>query len=204
MGPGAGWSVLAAGKSRETEPSDGIDSVGGRHWSDCWRNGKRNEKPRSWLSAFAFGRRETRRTQPSKLRIFSSDVPRKMSRCDGRCCKKFAIRQSPEQVAWNAIAASQGKMAEWSDGSKTRPEPDAEQMNQMLVPLDEKTEPGYWLYTCKNWGKKSGLCKIYETRPEMCRGYGVSYPCNHHGCTMTEALRGKPSEMKKVNASSRC
>lgn len=37
-------------------------------------------------------------------------------------------------------------------------------------------------FTCKHWDEETMLCGIYETRPNMCRGYPYGGECEH-GCS---------------------
>jgi Fe-S-cluster containining protein len=37
------------------------------------------------------------------------------------------------------------------------------------------------LFTCRHWDEQTRLCRVYERRPEMCRGYPYERPCEH-GC----------------------
>ena len=45
-------------------------------------------------------------------------------------------------------------------------------------------------HTCKNL-LPSGLCAIYDTRPKMCRAYGVVSPCEYKGCTFNSVCSVK-------------
>lgn len=44
----------------------------------------------------------------------------------------------------------------------------------------EKGPDTLW-YRCRNWDEETRLCRIYESRPEMCRDYPYHRGC-HNGC----------------------
>jgi len=76
---------------------------------------------------------------------------------------------------------------------------DGPQIRDMLVPLTpkearerherfsgKKVAAFSWKhrghhFTCKNWDEETRLCKVYETRPQMCRDYPYGQECQH-GC----------------------
>jgi len=70
----------------------------------------------------------------------------------------------------------------------------------MVIPLgrDLWGDRDRWWYSCRHL-TEAGDCAIYETRPEMCRGYPydrevegggiVAGRCANHGCTAPHATR---------------
>jgi Fe-S-cluster containining protein len=42
------------------------------------------------------------------------------------------------------------------------------------------------LYRCKHWNETTGLCGIYEDRPDMCRDYPYRGACIHCGGSASE------------------
>lgn len=111
--------------------------------------------------------------------------------CDGRCCALFTYTIPLEQVADRYAA-----------GESSHPEHDL-QLLELLYPLtyDEALERGvkYGItglfgeglgignppengyYSCRAWDEETRLCAIYDTRPQMCRGYPYGRGCQH-GC----------------------
>lgn len=123
-------------------------------------------------------------------------MSRSKSTCPGYCCAAFN---------WPRTIRSAKKHAkEVLDG---------EQIANMLIPLTPKQareryekfagrkvprgifawkDRGHH-FTCKNWDEDSRLCKIYETRPQMCKGYPYGQVCQH-GCGFKGgAPLGKPA-----------
>lgn len=111
-------------------------------------------------------------------------MSRPESACPGYCCASFYW---PRTISWMRKHAHR-----MVDGAQIR---------DMLIPLTPKQareryerfsgkaaprETFRWKFrghhfTCRNWDEESRLCKIYETRPQMCRGYPYGKLCEH-GC----------------------
>lgn len=111
-------------------------------------------------------------------------MSRPESACPGYCCAAFFW---PRTLAW---------MRKHSHTMR-----DGEQIRDMLIPLTpkqakeryerfagRKVRRGVFAwkhrghhFTCKNWDEESRLCKVYETRPQMCKGYPYGKLCEH-GC----------------------
>lgn len=109
-------------------------------------------------------------------------------RCRGHCCRCFTISAPFEEIKKSLRPSS------------IRVFPDAHQVTEMLIPLGvmsnrevtekyginsdlllkhpEKTQERF---TCKNLAE-NGDCRIYESRPHMCRSYGEEKPCEYHEC----------------------
>ena len=85
--------------------------------------------------------------------------------CGGYCCERFHFRNNDSPADLKAQAA------------RSR-DPETKQIAEMVIYLDYSTRdieggeghPTHW-YTCKNFDPVTRLCKIYETRPSMCRNY---------------------------------
>lgn len=111
-------------------------------------------------------------------------VSRPESACPGYCCAAFF---------WPRTITEMRKLAHtFMDGAQIR---------DMLIPLTPKEAKARYerfsgrkvprgvfgwkhrghFFTCKNWDEDSRLCKVYETRPSMCKGYPYGKPCEH-GC----------------------
>ena len=105
-------------------------------------------------------------------------------KCDGSCCERFYIGQSQEELAQLAI--------DYPD------DPDSQEIAKMVILLgpsdhQEGKVGGFW-YTCKNWDDQTRLCKIYESRPQMCRDYPYSSPCVNCGWENQEFVERKQRE----------
>lgn len=93
-------------------------------------------------------------------------------RCTGDCCRKFFLNASPQ---WFATRLANLKL-------EKRSEPEVEQIAEMLILIESVSEEENY-YTCKNHDPISGDCRIYETRPKMCRDYPYhGQRCRYPGC----------------------
>ncbi len=105
-------------------------------------------------------------------------------RCTGNCCRAFTTEKPYAEI-----------QREY-ELSRTRPEqvtiPDVATVASMLIPLG--VFRGQELFTCKHHDTKSGNCTIYETRPQMCRGFPGANPCPYRNC----ASHGPQSTVKKI------
>jgi Fe-S-cluster containining protein len=92
--------------------------------------------------------------------------------CDASCCRRFFLPAPPERLGELGCAIRKGEIEDRDDTLK---------ISEMIIPIEESSDlenPGFW-YTCKNLDQESGLCKIYDDRPEMCREYPYGYECVH-------------------------
>lgn len=66
-------------------------------------------------------------------------------------------------------------------------------------PTLEGTDPGI-RFSCKHYDREGHQCRIYDSRPQMCRGYGVTYPCQHKACQWDQALHvdGRGGQKQKA------
>jgi Fe-S-cluster containining protein len=109
--------------------------------------------------------------------------------CGGFCCERFRVRviggsdesMSPERIQeFAAIAKERGEDPQMF-----------QQVADMVIYLGksklngngEVTENESHWYTCKNHDKATGLCKIYEQRPPMCRNFDPAN-CDFHKCRL--------------------
>jgi Fe-S-cluster containining protein len=124
-------------------------------------------------------------------------------RCSGSCCNFFYIqRYTLEEI-------NSEKLDHMHDIAAIR---------EMLIPLtleeiqslnktDSRANPNDVdkIFTCKYHDKETGNCRIYKTRPSMCRAYPFynhEGACEHAGCTykvrklMTEQIE---SQLETIN-----
>lgn len=101
-------------------------------------------------------------------------------RCSGHCCRVFSLPYDPAELQ---ACASQVQ--------------DGEQIAAMVIPLGKHSEyagaprylsrhdadGGLHLYTCRNLDTATGDCRVYETRPAMCRNFPYERACPYQGCT---------------------
>lgn len=115
----------------------------------------------------------------------SAQVGKPKATCPGYCCAAF---HWPATITEMRARDQAGYM-------------DGAQIRDMLIPLSpkqakeryerfsgRKVPRGVFAwnnrghhFTCKNWDEESRLCKVYETRPQMCKGYPYGNVCEH-GC----------------------
>lgn len=98
-------------------------------------------------------------------------------RCGGHCCKAFYLPFSPDEL--------QRRAAELRDGAIIAG------MVEHLGFFDDDNRPidltvpvprsGGHFYSCRHL-TSTGLCGIYDTRPQMCKGYPYKGACNYRGC----------------------
>ena len=93
-------------------------------------------------------------------------------RCSGKCCEIFSLPYSPEDVE-----------------KQTPPLVDGEIIKDMVIAIGpDPNLVGVYLYTCRHY--KALNCSIYETRPDMCRGYPYGSRCGNPGCTLDQSEIG--------------
>lgn len=105
-----------------------------------------------------------------------------MSRyCAGRCCAVFSIPYTYEQMKIKAPDLKDGVYV--LDMLIPLSADEAEiRSNRFGIPNKRTLIDQMNNYTCKHWDETSGRCEAYESRPQMCRTYGVDgEPCQH-GC----------------------
>ena len=118
--------------------------------------------------------------------------------CGGFCCERFRLRifassdesMSPEDLHRRAEEASV------DDPNKFR------QVDEMLIYLGQSDLNGngqkdekqsHW-FTCRNFDITTRLCKIYESRPPICRRHGDDQKCDYDKCKLPkpEPTKGFP------------
>lgn len=104
------------------------------------------------------------------------------ARCSGHCCRRFTLLYSPEELAIFRQRTA--------DGEATCE--DIEIIEPMVIYLGKHNydpqlgtpvDAPMHHYTCKNFDEASGDCRIYETRPGMCRNFPYDGSCRFRGCT---------------------
>lgn len=110
--------------------------------------------------------------------------------CDGRCCSLFTYTVPLEQIA-DRYAAGEGAAGDLQLLELLYPLTPEEARERALrfkveglfgsgIAKDQPPENGY--YSCRAWDEETRLCTIYDTRPQMCRGYPYGRGCQH-GCS---------------------
>ncbi len=61
---------------------------------------------------------------------------------------------------------------------------------ELLIPQDQPEETKLETYDCKNFNPKSGLCKDYENRPDICR---------KAGCIDKDSAESEEYQFKKLS-----
>ena len=110
-----------------------------------------------------------------------------ISRCTGHCCRVVYVDISPERLK-NVVEKE-------SEENK--------QISEMLEPLGKTTwymDPNNndtYAYRCKNFDSLSQCCKIYNSRPYLCREHptaNTDFECHYDGCTLKLEKRMQMSE----------
>lgn len=118
-----------------------------------------------------------------------------MSRCTGHCCELFYLPFTPKQIKQvrklkekkerGHITFKKGKAVNANDGGLY----EIKEIAEMVIPISPSKEKvtatilnqgGYHkdhYYTCKNFDKETRNCKIYSSRPHMCRNHPVQIYC---------------------------
>jgi Fe-S-cluster containining protein len=97
--------------------------------------------------------------------------------CTGLCCKKFYL-----PVKYDELMKTEGSL----NGSVE----EREFIKDMVIWLEdykktseEDTHEGAY-YTCRYWDTETHLCKVYEKRPIMCKGFPYKRKCKYdENCT---------------------
>lgn len=125
-----------------------------------------------------------------------------LARCSGHCCRSFTLPHSPAELReqaelmreWEAVRDDEEARSAWQDAhpgaSLIR---DIIQIEGMVVylgpfyanPVEDQVIEGFdhllHFYTCRNFDGAN--CRIYDSRPEMCRDYPYGRPCTYAACT---------------------
>lgn len=99
-------------------------------------------------------------------------------RCTGHCCKRFRVADYTSlQVAY---------WKEHGHEYDSPIKPDTQQVIDMIIDLGvpPTEDDDRAVFNCSNLDAATGDCKIYETRPKMCRSYPNGKPCRFEGCTL--------------------
>lgn len=108
-------------------------------------------------------------------------------RCTGHCCEMFTLPFGPDELT--ARCASEDRKL--VDGEIIR------DMVVYLGPTDKHPGDGtplgrtVYLYTCRHFDRERHDCRIYETRPRMCREYPYGKRCLYPACTWAAAREGR-------------
>lgn len=135
-------------------------------------------------------------------------LPILQDRCMGHCCHGFTLPFSYEHLQ----SVTKKSSLEWINHAKThkvdpnelRLAQDNLMIAEMVIPLGKITKKIFketrvdrrpieliaksfkksrpFLYTCKNLDEKTGNCKIYESRPKMCRTFPDGQYCEFKKC----------------------
>lgn len=129
-------------------------------------------------------------SQPSSFS--ASDVSMDKRTCSGACCTDFIISKPG---SWEDIKKHRF-LSIWGGFDRKHwkgIDPDIPFIADMLIPLYRSKEK-YEHFTCRHFDRTKKLCTVYDKRPEMCRQFGVKYPCEFKTCGWDGALRKKPKE----------
>jgi Fe-S-cluster containining protein len=135
-----------------------------------------------------------RRAGGAQFTLGASNMSGQKTRCTGDCCKAFILN-----ISYDAMWRSRQAKVRHEKYGTPLPEDhvdyqDVDIILPMVRYLGEFTiNPIFGrdygdpvsLYTCKNL-RANGDCKIYETRPEMCRTYPEGGLCIYPGCTWSK------------------
>lgn len=134
----------------------------------------------------------------------------------GKCCENFAVPVSPEELeasylSWLAQDRDL-KMMKMDTKNRLNDRQTIWQEIYLLYPMMEylysdnthpngniTTEHKIWHhYRCRFHNNISGLCKIYDIRPRMCRTFPECEPCKYEGCSCAGDCRFRPQEKETV------
>lgn len=118
-----------------------------------------------------------------------------MGACTGKCCAVFNYTTPPEKL----LERSEGQDGFWPDQDRfladmlvaLTPDEAVERAERFNVTPPEGFDLREWAeygpsYTCRHWDEETGLCGVYEDRPEMCKEYPYAGKCQHDcACTFT-------------------
>lgn len=104
--------------------------------------------------------------------------------CDGRCCAVFPFSTPIDKARDPKVRSIAIKLTdEEADERIERFDLHFENLN--ATGLTERSGIGE-LYKCRHWDEITGLCGIYEDRPDMCRNFPYLGACSHCGGTPSE------------------
>lgn len=118
----------------------------------------------------------------------------KKNSCIGSCCERFVLDLSIHKLKKSYEKWYQCKGNFIYRGKEVSIVKDIHLIYPMVIPLDggkkmdfdpatgEKSS-GCYHYSCKHYNNKEKMCTIYDTRPEMCRGYPYGNACRYKGCS---------------------
>lgn len=119
-------------------------------------------------------------------------------RCTGHCCRAFYLPWGPDRLKQQLKEIDEGRSFVTSTGPQSDAHAEFRQVAEMVIYIgfqknpdnkDPNQQPGHY-YTCKNYDGEKGQCKIYETRPNMCRNYPYASPCGYSSCTWDDGRAG--------------
>ncbi len=100
--------------------------------------------------------------------------------CGGDCCRAFTF----PHCGMMSLAENYMVTRNWRDAGQPM-EPymhDTITVGEMVIPLFEE-EDEMQIWTCRHLVRATGLCGIYEQRPQLCRDYPNGQTCGHCGYT---------------------
>lgn len=110
--------------------------------------------------------------------------------CGGRCCRGFVIHTHTSAQLAERYADASARIAAHEE---TPNDWDIVAVHEMLVETGEVTGDDRPVYTCRNLDTASGLCTIYDKRPEMCRRFPYpGVPCSWCGFVNPEDSINEP------------
>lgn len=98
-------------------------------------------------------------------------------RCRGHCCRRFALKHSPEKLRAEAAAVSAGMLSEIKD---------VQTIADMVILVASNSGASEHVYTCKNLSA-AGDCTIYDRRPQMCRDFPEAKGCHFWKCESSQS-----------------
>jgi Fe-S-cluster containining protein len=99
--------------------------------------------------------------------------------CDGRCCAVFPFSTPIDRARDPKVRSIAVKLSE-EEAEERIERFGLTFYNHSAAGVTENSGSGE-LYKCRHWDEVTGLCGIYEDRPQMCRDYPYTQPCVHCG-----------------------
>jgi Fe-S-cluster containining protein len=98
------------------------------------------------------------------------------NQCTGQCCQRIVVLG----LTYQDIREKAFANPEWKE---------IQQLRKMLHTIERVDDERYHgdIFACKNWDPETRLCKIYETRPNMCRIFPYDMKCRYCGMTRPDA-----------------
>jgi Fe-S-cluster containining protein len=131
-----------------------------------------------------------------------------MGSCNGQCCRRFFLPISPEELKAEAAKEKShyqevkfiADMVIFLGTSELDVNGDPLADRPFFPRNDEGKAIGHY-YTCKHHDSNTGLCTIYDRRPEMCRRYPYGRKCEYRGCEFDgPETRPDPELLAKLDA----